>query len=79
MEQGQIQEAAKLCPKILGRDADMWEKWVLEFARRGQLQEIGQYIPIANPKLSEMLYELVLNDYLQKDPKVHLYSTLVVY
>lgn len=70
MEQHQIKEVAKQCPRILAHDATMWEKWVMTFARIGQLQLIGHHIPLV-PKLSEKVYDLVLIDYLQKNPQVH--------
>lgn len=62
-------KAAELCPKILKREGALWEKWIIEFARRRELQEIGAYIPIANPQLRDYVYEMVLNHYLRHDAK----------
>jgi hypothetical protein len=33
------------------------------------IQEIGAYIPIANPQLKDYVYEMVLNHYLRHDHK----------
>lgn len=65
---GEINKAASLCPKILGKDPRLWDKWVFHFGKFGELKAIAQYVPIANPKLSEMAYEIILNDFLKHDP-----------
>ncbi len=34
----EIQKAADLAPKFLGRDAKLWEKWIFKFAKIKQLR-----------------------------------------
>ena len=34
----QVQKAADLCPKFIGRDAKLWEKCLFRFAKMGQLK-----------------------------------------
>jgi vacuolar protein sorting-associated protein 41 len=57
-------DAAALCPRILRNNAELWEKWVLTFAKQRQLGAISTYIPVGNPTLSQALYEMVLNYFL---------------
>ncbi|ELR10906.1 7fold repeat in clathrin and VPS proteins repeat-containing protein [Acanthamoeba castellanii str. Neff] len=57
LEKGEVAKAAELSPKILKRDGALWEKWIIEFARRREL------------KLKDYVYEMVLNHYLRHDHK----------
>ncbi|CAB3979402.1 vacuolar sorting-associated 41 homolog [Paramuricea clavata] len=69
---GEYEEAARMCVKVLGNDTSLWEDEVYNFAKNHQLRAIAPYIP-RNPKdvnkLSSTIYEIVLNDFLQKDVK----------
>ncbi len=38
LEKGEVAKAAELSPKILKRDGALWEKWIIEFARRRELK-----------------------------------------
>eukprot|EP01130_Rhizamoeba_saxonica_P017976 TRINITY_DN8871_c0_g1_i1.p1 TRINITY_DN8871_c0_g1~~TRINITY_DN8871_c0_g1_i1.p1 ORF type:complete len:860 (+),score=172.89 TRINITY_DN8871_c0_g1_i1:30-2609(+) len=60
--------AAKLCSRIIKEDKDLWETWVFTFAKHNYLIAIGPYIPTENPRLSPTIYEVVLSQYLEKDP-----------
>jgi tetratricopeptide (TPR) repeat protein len=62
-------KAAALCPRILKRDKDLWEKWIIKFTEKRKTKEIGPYIPIANPQLKSYIYEVVLSDFLRHDHK----------
>jgi hypothetical protein len=62
-----VNRAAELCPKILKRDAILWEKWVFRFAELGHLKAVVDYIPIANPTLKNTVYEMVLAVFLSSD------------
>ncbi|KAI8897190.1 hypothetical protein BC833DRAFT_527326 [Globomyces pollinis-pini] len=63
------ESAAELCPKILGKDVKLWEKWIYQFAEARELKKIYPYIPINNPRLPNSLYELILTDYMTSDLK----------
>jgi len=65
---GDNEKAAEICPKILKKDAELWEKWIYNFAKQNQLKAIGPYIPVGNPTLSDVLYEMVLSYFLSNDP-----------
>lgn len=61
-------EAARVCPKILGKDRIAWEEQVAEFARAGKLRVLAPYMPRSTDfLLSPALYELVLSAFLQAD------------
>eukprot|EP01088_Endostelium_zonatum_P016114 TRINITY_DN4223_c0_g1_i1.p1 TRINITY_DN4223_c0_g1~~TRINITY_DN4223_c0_g1_i1.p1 ORF type:complete len:1005 (-),score=309.56 TRINITY_DN4223_c0_g1_i1:127-3141(-) len=64
---GDFTHAASLTPTILKRDPTLWEKWIMTFSNLNKLSAISPYIPIANPTLPPMIYELVLNSYLLND------------
>jgi hypothetical protein len=38
---GQYEKAAKLCPKVLGGDAQGWEDWIFKFAHAEELSVSG--------------------------------------
>jgi vacuolar protein sorting-associated protein 41 len=60
----QYREAADWCSKT-SMDAKSWEEKILFFAIEGQLEEIYEKIPHSNPKLSAVIYEKVLNEFLK--------------
>lgn len=68
LESDQIVVAADQCTNILKDDKKLWETWILKFEQKGMLQAIAKYIPINKPRLSEMIYEMVLNDFLKNNP-----------
>lgn len=65
LEHGQAEKAASLCPQILKKEQKSWENWIYNFAGRNQLKAIGPYIPVNEPKLSTVVYEMVLGNYLK--------------
>jgi len=67
MDQGQYEEAAKACKELLGGNPDLWEAWLLRFAKEGQVKAIVTYLPTDSPRLRQHVYELVLNDFLRND------------
>jgi hypothetical protein len=60
-------KAAELCPKVLKRDAQLWEKWVSRFHEKNELRAVTPCVPVGNPMLSDTIYALVLNQHLQDD------------
>lgn len=66
LENSQVNKAAEMCPKILKRDAKMWEKWVYKFAELNQLHAICDYVPIRTPTLIDTVYEMILGFYMNK-------------
>ncbi|KAI5121199.1 hypothetical protein M0805_006000 [Coniferiporia weirii] len=62
--EGEYAKAAHLCPKVLGQDSKRWEDWIFIFAQKNQLQVIIPYIPTETPRLSRLVYEMVLAHFL---------------
>ncbi|GAA5823614.1 hypothetical protein JCM5353_005076 [Sporobolomyces roseus] len=67
IEDGQFETAAAATPKILGINAKMWEDWVFLFADKGQMNVIIPYVPIHDPQLSRLVYEMILAHFLRHD------------
>lgn len=65
----QYEEAAALCPTFIGQNKDVWETIVYRFAEIGQLRVIAPYVP-TEEQLAPAIYEMILNEFLQKDQKV---------
>lgn len=58
-------QAAGLCPKVLGKDDKLWEKWVFRFGELNEFRAICDYIPTHKPLiLSSTVYEMVLGAFL---------------
>ena len=66
------EEAARQCPGILGRDADLWQKWIIRFHQLGELRAITPVVPVSDPRLSDTIYALVLNQHLCDDHRLFL-------
>ncbi|PVD30846.1 hypothetical protein C0Q70_10121 [Pomacea canaliculata] len=67
VHQQKFAEAVKMCVKILGKRKDLWEEEIYKFAKIGQLRAISMCIPLEDPRLSPAIYEMILNDFLQRD------------
>jgi hypothetical protein len=61
-EEGDYETAAASCPRLLLRNAALWEKRVSLFAQHRQIKAISPYIPVVQPQLSEYIYEMVYLD-----------------
>ncbi|KAI9223272.1 hypothetical protein BC828DRAFT_376351 [Blastocladiella britannica] len=64
---GDVQRAAELCPRALGKQAHAWETWVYWFFEQGALDHLLPYIPLQQPVLEHTVYELILCHYLSND------------
>ncbi|KDN36144.1 vacuolar protein sorting-associated protein 41 [Tilletiaria anomala UBC 951] len=64
VEVGNFLRAARVAGRILGRNAKAWEDWVFLFVERGEFQSIIPFIPIEDPTLSNIVYDMVLAHYL---------------
>ncbi|KAK3862858.1 hypothetical protein Pcinc_031314 [Petrolisthes cinctipes] len=62
---GQYQEAASLCPQILGSDKALWEGAVVRFNRARQLRVLSPHLP--QGPLDPAVYQTVLLDLLHSD------------
>nr|XP_022306822.1 vacuolar protein sorting-associated protein 41 homolog isoform X4 [Crassostrea virginica] len=62
-----FEEAAMQCPRILGKNKELWEAETLKFHKLRQLKVLAPYLPRSDPQLSPTIYELVLNDFLNTD------------
>ncbi|GAA5842868.1 hypothetical protein JCM3766R1_005688 [Sporobolomyces carnicolor] len=67
VDDGQFDVAAAATPKILGINAKMWEDWVFLFADKGKMDSIIPYVPIHDPQLSRLVYEMILAHFLRHD------------
>ncbi|XP_006456893.1 hypothetical protein AGABI2DRAFT_229096 [Agaricus bisporus var. bisporus H97] len=76
VNEGEFVKAAKLTPKVCGHDSKRWEDWIFAFAERDQLQAsirfciclaIIPYVPTESPRLSHLVYEMVLAHFLARD------------
>lgn len=65
-------KAAELCSRLLGRDKERWEAWVMRFHEQGELRALTAYVPVGNPELSDTTYALILNQHLNDDSKLFL-------
>ena len=63
-----LQQAARLCVTVCGRDRSLWEREVIRFKQVGALRLIAPHLPIGpETTLQAALYELVLKEYLETD------------
>ena len=63
----QIERAAALCPLYLGKDENMWERWIARFNGLHKLHLLLPHIPLVEPRLPLPVYTLVLNYFLYND------------
>jgi hypothetical protein len=71
-ERGRWQEAAAACPQLLGDDATSWERWIYAFAKRSRLGELAPYVPVSDPRLPSLVYEMMLEHLMSRDPSLFL-------
>lgn len=69
VDEENLEKAAKVASKILGRNAQAWEDWIFLFVERGKLGTVIPYVPISDPVLTGMVYDMILAHFLQNDPK----------
>ncbi|WFD34437.1 Vacuolar protein sorting-associated protein 41 [Malassezia cuniculi] len=84
---GDYEGAAERLAPLLGDDVRSWETYIFLFVDHGHVPTVLPYIPLSQPQLSEVLYEMVLVSLL-RDPvllcdtlrrwPVHIYSTPAV-
>lgn len=60
LDESKFQEAAENVPKILRGDKELWERWFFVFAEARQIPALFPHIPVLEPKLSSLIYELIL-------------------
>ena len=58
LDDSKFEQAAKLCPRLLKGDGEAWERWVYMFAQARQLPVLAPYIPVQEPRLRKMAYEV---------------------
>uniref|UniRef100_H3AZP1 Vacuolar protein sorting-associated protein 41 homolog n=2 Tax=Latimeria chalumnae TaxID=7897 RepID=H3AZP1_LATCH len=59
--------AARKCPKILGKNMNLWENQVYRFKTIGQLKAISPYLPRGDLRLRPAIYEMILDEFLKSD------------
>ncbi len=69
--------AAAECPRLLGDDSALWERWIYSFASKGHLAALAPFIPLQHPgRLSRSTYEMVLYNFLDRGEHAALLATL---
>lgn len=67
VQDGEFEQAAALCPRLLQLDKDMWSRWVLVFAEHSELLLIGPHVPTAKGcRLPPSTYEMILAAFLDE-------------
>ncbi|CAG0885065.1 unnamed protein product [Darwinula stevensoni] len=69
LRNGHFEQAAALCPKVLGKDQRLWEEEVYKFAHLKQLKVVAPYLPRGDFHLSSIIYEMVLFEFLKTNPE----------
>ena len=69
LRNGHFEQAAALCPKVLGKDQRLWEEEVYKFAHLKQLKVVAPYLPRGDFHLSPIIYEMVLFEFLKTNPE----------
>eukprot|EP00301_Raphidiophrys_heterophryoidea_P026852 c9357_g1_i1.p1 GENE.c9357_g1_i1~~c9357_g1_i1.p1 ORF type:complete len:1120 (-),score=336.69 c9357_g1_i1:335-3694(-) len=72
----QFGRAAEWCPRLLRRDAQLWEQWIMRFSFVKQLPALSDFIPLENPRLGQGQYEMVLGSFLSSDNFEGFYSVI---
>ncbi|KLO05976.1 vacuolar assembling protein VPS41 [Schizopora paradoxa] len=65
--EGDFDKAAHMCPRVLGQDTQRWENWIFLFAQKQQLNAIIPYTPVETPRLTRLVYEMILAYFLAND------------
>ncbi len=68
VESEQFERAAKAATRILGKNTKAWEDWIFLFVEQGQFDAVIPYIPIEQPTLSSIIYDMVLAHHLRTNP-----------
>ncbi|PLW31539.1 hypothetical protein PCANC_17130 [Puccinia coronata f. sp. avenae] len=69
ISQGQFQVAANASPPILASDVEAWEDWIFMLTEKGQLDVIIPHVPTESPRLSKVVYEVILVHLLRTNPQ----------
>ncbi|KAG8985538.1 Vacuolar protein sorting-associated protein 41, partial [Tulasnella sp. 427] len=67
IEEGEFEKAAKLTPRVFGQNAKDWENSVFYFAKKKQLQGIIPFVPTKEPRLSRLVYDMIIVHFLEHD------------
>lgn len=63
-----FEKAARVATNILGQNVQAWEDWIFLFVERNQLDVIIPYVPTDAPRLTGVVYDMVLAHFLRTDP-----------
>lgn len=64
---GDFTAAAQLTSSVFMEDVELWEAYVFIYAEKGRLQDLMPYIPVDQPTMSSVVYEMILARYLSID------------
>lgn len=74
-DQQDYSKASKAAPSILKKNAQAWEDIVFTFIEKQQLNHIIPFVPIEDPTLSRVIYDMILAHFLRFDLQF-LYDTV---
>lgn len=77
LDEKKIEEAAKLCPELLGDDSVRWERYIFLFASENNLSVLSSYIPVENPTLKPATYNMILRYALNQSLKEWFFRSLI--
>ncbi|KAG4305528.1 hypothetical protein PORY_001084 [Pneumocystis oryctolagi] len=72
-KKGEYDKISSMSQNVFENDADLWEKWIFNFAESGHLHSITPYIPVNNPRLKSFIYEMVISYYLVSNQELLLH------
>ncbi|KAG8782576.1 Vacuolar protein sorting-associated protein 41 [Ceratobasidium sp. 428] len=67
VDDGEFDKAAHMTPKVLTTNATAWEHWIFLFAGKNRLGSIIPFVPIRDPQLGHVIYEMILAHMLGND------------
>jgi hypothetical protein len=76
MDKNDAAACAATCGRVLKNNAALWEKWIYRFVKKLHVSSIADFIPISNPQLPKLVYEIVLNSFLQFNQHERLLQTI---
>lgn len=65
-----FEKAASVGNDILGENVQAWEDWIFLFVERNKLDIIAPYVPTDTPRLSGVVYDMILAHFLRTNPVV---------
>lgn len=72
LEFNEPEKAALECCRLIGDDNALWERWIYAFTKLDFLPYLIDHIPTVSPRLSQAVYELVIETFANRNSKFFL-------